>query len=120
GDVLRFRWSPRDWLIVLALLAVFAVLVLLPNPQAEAVAEQSAERAAIEDAAEEMRDVAEQVATDPNLENAEREALLQTLDTSIDTLQQPDVTPEEAFASLSDAQSALREQAEMFNQRLNS
>ena len=119
GDVLRFQWLPRDWLIVLALLVVFAALALLPNAQADAVAEQSAERAAIEDAAEEMRDITEQVATDPNLENIDRQALLQTLETSIDTLQQPDVTPEEAFASLSDAQTALQERADLFNQQLN-
>lgn len=116
---LPLRLPGRDWLLVLALLGAFGLLVWLPNPQADVLAGQSAERAAIEDAAETLRDAAEQVATDPILQTAEREALLQALDTSIKTLEQPNISPEEAFAALSDAQSALRRQADLFNQQLN-
>ena len=119
GDAIRFRLPWRDWLLVLALLVAFGLLVWLPNPQVEALAGRSAERAAIEDAAETLREAAEQVATDPNLQDAERQALLQALDTSIKTLEQPDISPEEAFAALSDARAALRQQADLFNQRLN-
>ncbi|NWG16464.1 MAG: hypothetical protein HXY41_07495 [Chloroflexi bacterium] len=116
-EALPLVWRGREWLAVLVLAAVLALLLILPNPQAEAVAQRSAERVALAEAADALKDVTEAVALDRALTPEEREQLLEALENSINTLQEPGVTPEEAFASLSDAESALRDQAEQLKQR---
>jgi hypothetical protein len=119
SDRVPIRTAPRDWMIVLLLAAVLALLLLLPNPQSELIAQNAAQTAAIEEAAEEVREITEEIAADSSLSDPEREQLLEVLETSTQTLQQQNITPEEAFAALSDVQSALRNQANLFNQRVN-
>jgi hypothetical protein len=116
-DHLPLLWRWREWAGVAGLIALLFILLLLPNPQADVVTAADAQAAAIEEAADTVREVTRDVAADPNLTNEERTQLLETLQASIDVLEQPDVTPEEAFAALSDAEGALQEQGERMQQQ---
>ncbi|MBI5667023.1 MAG: hypothetical protein HZC41_03375 [Chloroflexi bacterium] len=117
GDALPlvFRW--REWTAVLALLAVLVLLVVLPNPQTAAIAQNAAQEAALADAAEDLKDITEEIASEAALTPEQREQILQALEDSITTLQEPDVSPEEAFASLSDTEAALQSQADQMQQQ---
>jgi hypothetical protein len=117
-DRLPLRSHGREWGLALLLAALVALLLLLPNPQADLAAQSAEQSVAIEQAAEDLREITEEVASDSNLSDPEREQLLEVLDTSTETLQQENVTPEEAFAAISDAQAALQNQADIFNQRV--
>jgi len=100
-----------EWALFAVLAAVFAVLIALPNPMEEAIAEDAALDAAIAAAEETLRDLTEDIAADSTLDDPEREALLQTLAAAQDTLDRSGVSPEEAFAALSDVQTAMGESA---------
>lgn len=111
--------SRRAWAMTGALVLGLIGLLMLPNPQAAAIAQESAQIAAIEEAAETLRQITEDVAADAGLTNEERESLLQALESARQTLNQPQITPQEAFAAVTEAQSALQDAASLFNQRLN-
>ncbi|MBW4439242.1 MAG: hypothetical protein KME04_19030 [Pleurocapsa minor GSE-CHR-MK-17-07R] len=100
-------WRWRELVGVAALIAILALLIALPNPNDLLAAQDANVREAIAEAAETVRDLTQQVAADDALTDAERQRLLETLQTSLETLNQSDVSPEEAFAALSDAESAL-------------
>lgn len=117
GQSLPLIWRWREWVVAGILIIVLAVLILLPNPQAEAIEQTSAQQAAIDEAKDEVAQIIQNVASDPALSEEERQELLEALAASMDTLEQPDVTAEEAFATLSDAQTALQEQADRLNDR---
>ncbi len=102
----------RDWLIALLLALAAALLIFLPNPQADAVVRDGAARDALEDAAETLRDLTQQIAVDPLLSDEDRRKLLQALQAAVSTLDRANISPEEAFAALSSAENALRERAD--------
>jgi hypothetical protein len=102
----------RDWLIALLLALTAALLILLPNPQTDAVIRDGAARDALDDAAETLRDLTQQIAVDPLLSDADRRELLQALQAAVNTLDRANISPEEAFAAVSSAADALRERAD--------
>ncbi|MEO8610179.1 MAG: hypothetical protein ABI690_19955 [Chloroflexota bacterium] len=120
SESLPLTWRWREWSGIILVALVLALLLIIPNPQEEKIAQDSAQRAAIDSAADQLRQITQDVAADAALEPEKRDQLLQALQTSTNVLQQPNVTPEEAFASLSDAQSALQEKADDLNQQANS
>ncbi len=105
GIPLRVRGG--EWALIAVLAAVFAVLLILPNPMEDAIAQDAALEAALAAAEETVRDLTEEIAADPDLSEPERQALLQALETAQETLDRNGVSPEEAFAALSDVQTAL-------------
>ncbi len=105
GIPLRLRGG--EWALIAVLAAVFAALLLIPNPMEAAIAQDAALEAAIAAAEETVRDLTEEIAADPDLTEPERQALLQALAAAQDTLDRNGVSPEEAFAALSDVQTAL-------------
>jgi hypothetical protein len=119
SESLPLPWHWREWAGVAIVALVLVLLLIIPNPQAEKIAEDSAQQAAIDAAADELREITEAVAADAALEPEDREELLQALETSTTVLEQPNVTPEEAFAALSDTQAELEEKAETLNQQAN-
>lgn len=106
---LVFHW--REWLGAAVLAAVLTALILLPNPQSDVVLANDEQQAAIDEAADDLREIMEEVAADPNLTDEDRESLLEEIETGIDALSQEGITPEEAFAALTDVEAALEEQA---------
>jgi hypothetical protein len=112
---LPFVAQRRDWGIAAALLVMVALLIALPNPQNDALTRDAAAQTAIDDAAETMRAITQEIAADPNLDAAERESLLQALDTALNALERSSISPEEAFAAASAVESELRERANAAN-----
>lgn len=115
---LRMRW--QDWATVAVLGLILGVMLFLPNPQEEAVVEAAEVNEAIEDAAEELEEIIEDVAADPNLGEDDRQSLLEELEISRETLEQPDITTEEAFATLSEIESDLQSLADEIANQLES
>lgn len=104
------RWN--EWLLpVLASVLFLLVVLVVPNilPSQTALPTQTVQ--SIEDAAEALRDITALVAEDTALDSAERDALLTTLETRLNELQQTPLSVEQAFASLNEAQSALADAA---------
>lgn len=121
-DQMPLRAGTAELLALLALGAAIVLLLTLPNPQSEVVALQAAQtaagQAAINDAADTVRDLTEQVAADPDLDDPERSQLLQVLDDSARTLNDPGVSPEEAFAEMGEVQNAFQQVSDLMQQRL--
>lgn len=115
GEHLPMIWRWREWAAVVILAAMLVGLILFPNPQAEAIAAETEQTVALDNARDELQQITQDIAADPALTSEERQELLEALEASMDTLRQPDVTLEEAFATLSDAQAALEDQAEQFD-----
>ncbi|MCC6801445.1 MAG: hypothetical protein IT319_01075 [Anaerolineae bacterium] len=107
----------RDWVIAVVLAGVLALLLLLPNPQADVLAAASEQRSAIDNAADQVREAMQDVASDTSLGNEERQTLLEQLQTTVNTLEQPNISREEAFAALSDSQSNLQASSDELNRR---
>ncbi len=114
---LRQNW--RAWTAGAVLLIVFVLLLVLPNPQVTAISDITARQAALDEAVEDIKGITEQIAADTNLTDEERAELLQALQSSQEALSRPDVTLEEAFASLSEVEAQLQDQSDLFDQRLN-
>lgn len=111
------RVAPREMLPVRAsrwalamcgvLVAALALLFWLPNPQEDALLQQAALQAAVEEQIEALQEVREEVAGLEGLSETERELLLDTLDETIAALEEGQATLEEAIAALSEAEQAL-------------
>jgi hypothetical protein len=116
-EQIPIRARRRDWTAVVALLGVLALLLIVPNPQAAAVEAGNAQNAAIADAADTLRDITRDIATDPNLNAGDRQNLLQALQSAVDILDQPDIRPEEALAAISNAESLMRQTGERLREQ---
>jgi hypothetical protein len=107
----------REWLAVLLcgiLLALGLVLMTLIAPSFDTLSADT--RQAIDDASDSLKDIAQQIAQDPTLDALTRENLLQTIETNLQTLAQPNLTAEEAFATTSNVQTELQAVAETLSQ----
>jgi len=110
-------FAVREWGVVLAIGVALALLLILPNPMAEALSRNDALDSAIAAAADELESIAETIAADSTLTTEERRNLLETLRSQIDALAEPDITPEQAFAGLSQTSADLRARADAAGQR---
>lgn len=95
---LPVRHDARAWLAAFVLLAALITLIALPNPQAAAIAEAAAA----------LQTITAEVADETALTDAQRDDLLRTLDANRTILQQPGITPQEAFAAVTEVQSSLQ------------
>ena len=102
------RWNWRDWAPALFALALVAGAIWLPNPMQAELAERAAVRQALRDEVESLEALREEIAADEQLSEADREALLEALDDSIEELRSGDLSREEALAELNAASERLR------------
>jgi len=110
--LLPFTSDRRAWITVVAALALLAVLIMLIPPVSAADAADR-ERAAIAAAADQVAEILEDIAADPNLSDEERGPLLEALQAQLETMRDPNITLDEALATLSEVEGTLSEQAEM-------
>lgn len=111
---LEIRWG--EW-IGAALLAIILLVLLLFPARTGALSQNSpASQAAIDAAADDVRDIQEDIATNTALDDDERDALLDSLETRLDALESPETQPEDAFVEMSELRSELQEQAEQLRQ----
>ncbi len=100
---LAFQWRRRELFAMLGLAVLLGVLLLLGNPQAEIIAQQTALQSAIEQQLERVEAIKRDVLANPELSEAEKEALAQILQDLQEKLSQPNITQPEAVAQLSQA-----------------
>lgn len=108
------RRASMWWGSVLAALLASALVIFLPNPQEQVLAQQAEVEQAITHALEELEHLREQAIADPSLTPEQQQAVVQALDEAIRTLEQPGVSQEEALAALDAAQQELRDLSEQF------
>lgn len=116
SEQIPFIWDWRSWLGALGVLGIIILLLLLPNSQSEAVSRNNEREIAIAEAENTVQEITQTVAADPVLTDEERAQLLQELEKTTNKLEEPEVKPEEAFATLSYSESELREQAQNLSQ----
>jgi hypothetical protein len=102
-----------EWFGVLVLALVLALILGLyilfgAPPDASAAATQSA----IQQAADDVRDITEEVATNSTLTDEERSNLLETLEVALDDLSQDEATAEDGFVAMSELEADLSALAE--------
>jgi hypothetical protein len=118
GELLPLKWDARAWSAVLVALIVLVILFVLPNPQTPATSQRSNTDVAIDNAEAEVERITEELAADTDLSDEDRQALLEQLEQTREILGEEEVSPEEAFASLSDSQAELQERSERFNEQV--
>lgn len=90
--------------LVFAMLAMI-VIPLIVGQDAPPENPSPAVRAAQED----VRDITETIATDTNLDDIDREELLEALEIALERLEEEDISDEEAFAAMSQLESEISE-----------
>jgi hypothetical protein len=99
----------RDWLLLVAAAVLVGAAVILPNPQGELLSAQRALEAEIEEQAEHLQALADEIEQNEALSEEQREELQQPLADALAELEQGDLTREEAVAALSEAEAELRD-----------
>lgn len=110
--LIPIKMDRREWVTVLILTVALVLLIALPNPKADALSQNTAGQQTIATAEEEVRDAIQDIASNPNLDEATRDGLLESLEASLETLQDEEITEEEALATLGDVQEMLQNNAE--------
>lgn len=106
-----------EWLAALALALLLAILLALPTQQAGATRDEpNGTPQAVAEAADEVRDAIETIAADAALDPDTRENLLEALQSNLETLRNPELSAEEALATLSEAGEALSGEAERLSE----
>jgi hypothetical protein len=100
---LPFQWRRGELTATVALGALLIALLLIANPQAEVIAQQTALRSAIEAQLERVEALQRDILANPDLSEAEKQALAQILQELREKLAQPNLTQPEAVAQLSRA-----------------
>ncbi|MBO9310282.1 MAG: hypothetical protein J7551_10935 [Chloroflexi bacterium] len=100
---LPFQWRRGELIATAALSALLIALLLIANPQAEVIAQQIALRSAIEAQLERVEALKRDILANPELSEAEKQALAQILQELQRKMAQPNLTQLEAVAQLSQA-----------------
>jgi len=108
-SMLPIRLSRRALWTLVGGSVILALLIGLPNPQEAVLRRRAAVEAAIEAQAETLEAIQEDVLEVDSLTEVEREALLQALAEALAELESGDPSPEEALATLSEAERSLAE-----------
>lgn len=105
---LPLRLARRDWLVCIAALALLVAAVWLPNPQAEILRHQRAVAASVAEQVAALENLAQEIAQNPELDQGQREALLEPIESALEALQDEDLSQAQAVAVLSAAEADLR------------
>lgn len=106
---LPLRLYRRDWLVLFLVGALLALVVWLPNPQAEILRTQRTVEEKIGQQVKEIEALAEEIEQNPALTEERRQELLEPLQSALEALQAGDLSREEAVAALSEAEAELRD-----------
>src|SRR5690606_6933308 len=117
GQEMPLATDKRAWAAAVVALIAIIILFLLPNPQTPVDAQMAARQAAIDDASDQVERIMQEIAADTTLNDAERQQLLEQLEKTNTILEQEQVTPEEAFAALSEVEAELRQRADGLNRQ---
>jgi hypothetical protein len=116
---LPFENHSTAWIVVALLGFMLVILSILPNTNSDQVQQNAAQQQAIAASADDLRDAIEDVAADTTLDEATREELLETLQSSLETLEDEKISEDEALATLNDVQELLNEEAGNLQEQAN-
>jgi hypothetical protein len=106
---LPLTFKRQDWLLLLLAALLVGAAVYLPNAQGEILSAQRALAAAIEEQADSLEALIEEIEENDALAEAQREEMLEPLTAALDELEQGNLTREEAVAALSQAEAEMRD-----------
>ncbi len=106
GLPLRPAW--RDWALIIVASGLLLLAIALPNPQADILRHQRAVAAAVEEQADALQALVEEINENPALNQGQREALLEPLAGALEALDDGSLSQEQAVAVLSEAEADLR------------
>lgn len=109
---LPLRLIRQDIALLLVAIALLVAAVLIPNPQADILAQQRAIEKAIAGQIEALEALQEQIQQNPDLTEEQKEELLQPLESAQEELASGDLSREGAVAVLSETEADLRELGE--------
>lgn len=107
----------RDLVILLITGVLLIGAVLLPNSLEKTLADRRALETSLEEQAEELEAVAEEIRNDPSLTDEQREELLAPIEGAAEELRDGDLSRERAVATLSETTAELRELLESYDNR---
>jgi len=99
-------FRPREFGVLAILLLAMIGMLLLPAIAGEDFLPDPPS-AAVEAAKEDLREIIETAAKDTNLEDVDRQQLLEALEIALERLEEEDISEEEAFAAMSQLQAEL-------------
>jgi hypothetical protein len=105
---LPLRLNRRDGMLLLVTAVLLLVAVLIPNPQVEALKKQRAIQRSIAAQEAALESLKSEIENNPELDEAQKEALTAPLDEALSALDPNQNTQEEAVAVLSEAEADLR------------
>ncbi len=107
--LLPLRVHKAELAALLGLSALFAGLLLLPNPQANALRAERAWQQTLDAQVAALDAQIEAIEADDALSETAQQALTAPLQQAADTLAQESITPQEALSALTEAQQAVQE-----------
>jgi membrane protein involved in colicin uptake len=116
--LVKLPFNGRDWAIVALALATLLIMLLLMAPVSGQSEDDLQRQAAVDTATAAVQDILQDIAADPDLTDEQRQPLLEALQTQLDTLSDPEVSTDEAFAALSEVEAALEERAEALQEQI--
>jgi hypothetical protein len=111
---IQIRWM--EWIGLVASAIILFLLLRMENSYADQVLNRRELDQALAEQVEELEAQREEILSNQELSEAEQQQLVEPLDEAIETLQEPEVSREEAVAALSEAEQELREQADGFSE----
>ena len=106
SERITMDFRPRELGALAVLLLMMVGMVLLPALVGEDFL-PAGPSAAMEAAKEDLREIIETVAKDTDLDDVDRQDLLEALEIALERLEEEDISEEEAFAAMSQLQSQL-------------
>ncbi len=106
SERIKLDFRPRELGALAALLIVMIGMILLPAIVGEDFI-LDPPSAAVEEAKEDLREMIETVAKDTDLDDMDRQDLLEALEIALERLEEEDISEEEAFAAMSQLQAEL-------------
>ena len=105
-DKMTLDFRRREWAALLVLLVAVLMMILAPLLVGQDLI-SAGPSPAVEAAQEDVREIIETIATDTDLEEADRETLLNALEIALERLQEEDISDEEAFAAMSQLETQI-------------
>ena len=106
SERIRMDFRPRELGLLVVLVIAMVGMVLLPALAGEDFL-PDLPSAAVEAAKEDLSEVIEAVAKDSDLDDVDRQELLEALEIALERLEEEDISEEEAFAAMSQLQTDL-------------
>ena len=108
-------FDSQELMFLLAAIALLLAAVVLPNSQATILQGQRAVQQVVEEQIERLDELQEQIEQNPDLTDEQRQELLEPIEEAQEALEDGVDSREEALATLSEAESELRELAQQNN-----